>query len=100
MQSQKSPTMFLMMSLLLLAVSGCAGRERIQPLFPPAADVKAASEAKPVAPVEIVTSAQAAARYNIEVEAWGERVSRAGGRICRWVIDNGGKLPFDCPPSP
>jgi hypothetical protein len=61
------------------------------------ADVKAAIEPKPVPPIEIVTSAQAAARYNIEVETWGERVSRAGGRICRWTVDNGGKLPFDCP---
>jgi hypothetical protein len=100
MQSRKSLTMFPILSLLLLGASACEPRERIRPLFPPVADVKAATEAKPVAPPEIVTSAQANARYNIEVEAWGERVSRAGGRICRWVTDNGGELPFECPKAP
>jgi hypothetical protein len=47
------------------------------------------AEAKPVPPVDIVTSAQAAARYNIEVEAWGERGWRAVGRICTWAKASG-----------
>lgn len=81
-------------------MSGCASKERIRPLFPPAADIRAATEPKPVAPVEIVTSAQAAAEYDVAVESWGERVSRAGGRICRWAIANGAALPFTCPASP
>jgi hypothetical protein len=38
--------------------------------------------------------------YDIEVESWGDRMNAAGGRICRWVLDNGGKLPFQCPPRP
>jgi len=59
--------------------------------------VQAAIEPKPVPTADIVTSAQAAARYDIAVESWGERVSAAGARICRWVVDNGGTLPFDCP---
>ena len=100
MRCLKSLTMSLILLPSLLAVSACAGRERIQPLFPPAADVSAAIEPKPIAPPEIVTSAQANARYNIGIEAWGERVNRAGGRICRWIVDNGGELPFDCPPPP
>lgn len=57
-------------------------------------------EAKPLAPPEIVTSAQAAAAYDVAVESWGERVSRAGGRICRWAVESGAKLPFSCPPAP
>lgn len=56
-------------------------------------------EAKPLAPVEIVTSAQAAAQYDIAIEAWGERVSRAGARICRWALANGATLSFACPVS-
>lgn len=47
--------------------------------------------------IDIITSDKAATEYNIAVEVWGDRVSKAGGRICRWVIDTGGKLPFDCP---
>ena len=95
---RRSP--LLMLPALLLAVPACAPKERIQPLFPPAADIRDATEAKPVAPVEIVTDAQAAARYDVEVESWGERVSRAGGRICRWAVANGAALPFACPASP
>lgn len=81
-------------------MSGCGNKERIQPLFPPAADVKAAIEPKPVAPVEIVTSAQAAAEYDIAVEAWGGRVRDAGARICRWAVANGAVYTFPCPPRP
>ena len=33
---------------LLLAVSGCAAKERIRPFFPPAADLAAATEPKPI----------------------------------------------------
>ncbi len=57
-------------------------------------------EEKPVAPPEIVTSAQAAAAYDIAVESWGDRLWRAGSRICRWATDNGASLPFACPPRP
>jgi hypothetical protein len=72
----------------------------LRPIFPPSVDLEAAAEAKPVAPAAIVTSAQAAAAYDIAVESWGERVSRAGGRICRWAVDNGAELPFACPARP
>jgi hypothetical protein len=53
-----------------------------------------------VPPVDILTSEQAAERHDVAIETWGETVSRAGGRICRWVLDNGGELPFACPPAP
>lgn len=85
---------------LLLAVSACAPRERLKPSFPPYADLEAAIEPKPEAPADIVTSAKAAAAYDVAVESWGERVWRAGGRICRWAAESGAKLPFTCPPAP
>ncbi len=74
---------------LLLAAPGCTERVRISPLFPPAQDLKAATEPKPVPPVEILTSSQASDRYDVDLELWGERVQRAGVRICRWAKDNG-----------
>ncbi|MBH9536930.1 hypothetical protein [Novosphingopyxis sp. YJ-S2-01] len=88
-------------------MSGCAPRERLQPIFPPPADLEAVTEAKPIAPVAIVTSAKAAAEYDVAVESWGERLNAAGGRICRWALRNGAVLPFACtkaqpstPPDP
>lgn len=97
MRSLKHLIALLTLSVSSLAASACAGKERLQPIFPSSADLKAVTEQKPVATPEIVTSAQAAAEYDIAVEAWGERVSRAGGRICRWAVNNGMKLPWECP---
>lgn len=68
--------------------------------MPPSADLEAAVEPKPIAPVTIVTSEQAAAQYDIAIETWGERLYAAGGRICRWSVRSGAKLPFDCPELP
>lgn len=61
--------------------------------MPPAADL--AVEPKPVPPPEIVTSAQAAAEYDIAVEGWGERGWRTVARICRWAVENGAEI--TCP---
>ena len=88
-----------MLFVCSLVVSGCAAKERIQPLFPRSADIKDVITPKPVAGPEIVTSAQAAADYDIAVEKWGDTIWAAGGRICRWMKDNGGALPFNCPPG-
>ena len=82
---------------LLWAVSGCAGRVKVSLAYPPVPDIQAVTEPKPDAPIEIVTSQRAADEYSADVEAWGDRVSSAGGRICRWVTETGGKLPFKCP---
>ena len=80
-----------------LAVSACAAQVRTSLAFPPAPDIQAAVEAKPVPADNIVTSDQASADYSAAVEAWGDRAHAAGARICRWVVDAGGKLPFACP---
>jgi hypothetical protein len=86
-------TRLLTLCAFSLAVSACGTKERIQPLFPPAADLKV--DPKPVARPEIVTSAQAAAEYDIALESWGERGWRTVGRICRWAKANG--MTIDCP---
>jgi len=84
----------LLLPLALLAASGCGERVRSTPIFPPSADVAALQEAKPVPTDDIVTDARAEARYNAAVESWGDRVSAAGVRVCRWFNANGAK--FDC----
>jgi hypothetical protein len=52
-----------------------------------------------VPPSEIVTSAKAAAEYDVAVEGWGERGWSSVARICRQVEawEPGRQLPFECP---
>ena len=64
--------------------------------FPPSADLQAVTEPQPKPSPAIATDPQANARYVAETDRWGNRVRNAGVRICEWVIDMGGKLPFDC----
>lgn len=70
------------------------------PLAPPAADIQAAIEPKPRPVGDIVNDDTAAATYSAALEAWGERLSTAGGRLCRWTVANGATLPFECPGRP
>lgn len=65
--------------------------------FPPVEDIKALQEPKPVPTDAIATDPVAEATYNADVESWGDRLSRAGGRVCRHAVANGLKLPFKCP---
>jgi hypothetical protein len=58
--------------------------------------VAAATEAKPRPTAEIVTSAEAAEHYNVEIEAWGERLHAAGARLCRFYQRQG--MAMTCPP--
>lgn len=51
---------------------------------PPAADLKAVVEPKPVPSDDIATSDQANADYSASLEAWSDRISAAGARLCRW----------------
>lgn len=48
--------------------------------------------------VEALASDNALAEHDAAVEAWGERGWAAVGRICRWSVEAGAKLPFQCPP--
>lgn len=83
--------------LSLSLVSACGdSRPASVSAFPPNADLRAATTPKPVPGPEIVTDDAARERYNVVVEAWGEALWRAGGRICRWSVENGNRVPF-CP---
>lgn len=93
MPSHRRPTLLLMLSACSLVAPGCAPQVRIQPILPPAADL--AVEPKPVPPVDIVTSAQAAADYDIAIEGWGTRGWNAVARICRWAHEQGASV--SCP---
>ena len=64
-------------------MSACADKAPTFQRFPPAVDLR--GTAKPQAPVDIVTSAKAAADYNIEIETWGEASQRQITRVCRWA---------------
>ena len=78
---------------LLSIVSAC-GQPTPIALYPPAVDVEAAAEPKPLPPVEIATDEDAALAYDLSLEAWGERVSAAGLRVCLWLNENGAD--YDC----
>jgi hypothetical protein len=80
---------------MLLLASGCAAGVTLPP---PAADLKAAVEPKPVPGDEIATSQKAYDDYNASLEAWGDRVSAAGARICRWS-ERTYKIKVGCPPA-
>ena len=95
MQSVRRLTPSLMLCGFALAVSACAQQDVIRPAFPPVADLQV--EPKPVPPPDIVTSAQAAADYDIAIESWGTRGWQAVARICRWARDLGAQG-VNCPP--
>jgi hypothetical protein len=91
-----SPLSRIARSLLpvtLLAASGCGASGALPP---PVADLQAVTEPKPVPGDDIATSQKAADDYSASVEAWGDRISAAGGRICRWS-KSVFKLTVDCP---
>jgi hypothetical protein len=76
-----------------LLASACATSGSIPP---PADDLKAVVEPKPVPSEDIATSDQANADYSAAVESWGDRISAAGGRLCRWTV-RVYKTKVDCP---
>jgi hypothetical protein len=81
MRSTLFRTRLLPLLATLWLVSGCQTPGSIQP---PAADLKAVVEPKPVPSEDIATSDQANADYSASLESWGDRISAAGGRLCRW----------------
>ncbi len=83
--------------LLLITATGCGGPGSLKAGFPPPADLVAVTEPKPQPGPDIVTSAQASEDYNAAVEGWGDRVSDAGARICRFHKRLGMKI--SCPPA-
>lgn len=87
MRFHRSLTLALLIAVSLSTVSGCASRERIQPLFPPASDLQVAPKPQ-LAPADLDSEA-ALDRHDIAIEAWGEDGWKAVGRICRWAVANG-----------
>jgi hypothetical protein len=74
-------------------VQGCASGVTLPP---PADDLKAVVEPKPVPSDEIAVSQKAADQYSADVEGWGDRISAAGGRLCRWS-ERTYKVKIGCP---
>lgn len=87
----------LALLLASLAVSACDKQVRIEQPTPPVADVRALVEPKPAIVGDIVNDDTAAALHSSKVETWGDGLSAAGARMCRWFAETGAKLPFDCP---
>lgn len=79
-----------------LLASACHGPGPTSTPLPPAADVEAATEAKPVPPVTIAIDARANAQYSADVESWGERVQAAGVRVCEWLNDAAKNADYRC----
>ena len=82
----------------LLLVQGC--EHPVSTPLPPAQDVEAATEPKPPVPADIVTDAQANARYSSALEAWGERISAASVRVCEWLNSASDEADYKCERSP
>lgn len=47
-------------------------------------DLKAVTAPKPIPGDDIATDPQAEARYNADVESWGDGLYAAGARLCRF----------------
>ncbi len=78
--------------LVLLPVSACGGSGG----YPPLADLKAVTAPKPLPGDEIATDPVAEAKYNADVESWGEGLRAAGIRLCRF-FDETGMPGVECP---
>lgn len=81
----------LMPALLIAASlslpSGCASKERIRPLFPPAADRRV--QPKPVLAIEGLSGEAVLDQHDIALETWGEAGWKAVAGICGWSVANG-----------
>lgn len=89
-------TPFLPLVGLLLLVPGCAPKERIQPLYPPVADLRV--EAKPLLDPSSLGSEAALDAHDVAVETWGMRGWNAVARLCEWAAAHG--MLVDCRPKP
>lgn len=83
----------LLVAASLSLVSGCATKDLST--FPPSADLQ--REDKPRLDPEQIGSEAYLDRYEIDLEAWGDRSDAAVGRLCRFFKDKGMKI--DCEPK-
>ena len=94
--SRKIRVAFCLLPVWLSLAAASCGRGIPVQSYPPNADLQAVTEPQPRPSPAIVTDPQANSRYQAATDRWGNRVYDSGVRICQWVIDMGGKLPFDC----
>ena len=78
MTHRRAVSLALLPMLWLASACGSSGG------YPPLADIKAVTEAKPVPGDEIASDPDAEAHYNASVEGWGDRIWSAGARLCRF----------------
>lgn len=81
MSSPRNPISRLLLLPTLVLASSCAEQATIAP---PVTDLQAVVEQKPQPTDDIATSQQAYDQYQASLEAWGDRLHSAGGRLCRW----------------
>jgi hypothetical protein len=79
-----SPRLQISRLLLLPALAVASSCAEQGAITPPVPDLQAVVEAKPQPTDDIVTSQQAYDQYQASLESWGDRISAAGGRLCRW----------------
>ncbi len=94
MPSQRYLTRLLTLTALLCLVPGCAGQARLRAVPPPASDLIVPLE--PVPPIEVLTSAKAAADYQVSRDVWSYQMQAQLGRLCRWAADVAGAK-VECP---
>lgn len=70
-----------------IALAGCGEKPSIG--FPSRADVQAVIAAKPKPSAKTLTDPDANDTYNSALEAWGDRISAAGHRICKSLVTQG-----------
>lgn len=82
--------LFLPVIMLCLPAAMC---QTAAPGYPAAQDVTAMVETKPRPSDDILTPG-GSARYNADVESWGDRISAAAKRVCRNLKAQG--MTIDC----
>ncbi len=92
----QSPRNLISLSLPLAGLCLASACGKPGSIAPPANDLLAVVEAKPIPTAEIATSQLAADLHSAEIESWGDRISAAGGRLCRWT-ERTHKVKLDCP---
>lgn len=96
MSSPRSRISRLLPLLGLLLAGACTTPGAIPP---PVADLQAVVESKPVPGDDIATSQTAADQFSASIEGWADRISAAGGRLCRWSVRTY-KVKIGCPTAP
>lgn len=96
MPSQTYLTRSLLLAGLLVLVPSCAPKERIQPLFPRAEDLRVVE--RPHLDPSSLGSEVALDKFETRKDVWGMMGWQQVARICEWARGLGMKI--DCIPKP